>query len=98
MLSNNKLSFVTNNIKGIQSLKKKLKLIQYYQSKIEPCGLLFLQETHSKRKVEEKWKEDFHGKVSFLTEKQILVLSLLLTSELKNLPLKNNKQIRAAVF
>ena len=63
ILSNNKLSFITN--KGIQSLKKRLKLIQYFKSKIGPCGLLFLQETHSNSKVEQKWKEDFHGKVFF---------------------------------
>ena len=65
MLSNNKLSFITNNVKGIQSLKKRLKLIQYFKSKIGPCGLLFLQETHSNSKVEQKWKEDFHSKVFF---------------------------------
>ena len=28
-----------------------------------PCGLLFLQETYSNSKKEQKWKEDFHGKV-----------------------------------
>ena len=27
--------------------------------------LLFLQETHSNSKVEQKWKEDFHGQVFF---------------------------------
>ena len=43
MLSNNKLSFITNNVKGIQSLKKRLKLIQYFKSKIGSCGLLFKQ-------------------------------------------------------
>ena len=65
MLSKNKLSFITNNIKGTQSLKKRLKLIQYFKSKIEPCGLFFLQETHSNSKTEQKWKEDFRGKVFF---------------------------------
>ena len=65
MLSNNKLSFITNNVKGIQSLKKRLKLIQYFKSKTVPCGLLLLQETHPSSKVEQKWKEDFCGKVFF---------------------------------
>ena len=69
MLSNNKLSFITNNVKGIQSLKKRLKLIQYFKSKIGPCGFLFLQETHPDSKVEQKWKEDFHGKLFFFPEK-----------------------------
>ena len=70
MLSNNKLSFITNNVKGIQSLKKRLKLIQYFKSKIGPCGLLFLQETYSNSKLEQKWKGDFHGKVFFSHRKK----------------------------
>ena len=49
----------------MQSLKKRLKLIQYFKSRVGPCGLLFLQETHSNSKVEQKWEEDFHGKVFF---------------------------------
>ena len=65
MLPNNKLSFITNNVKGIQPLKRRLKLIQYFKNKIGSCGLLFLQETHSNSKVEQKWKEDFYGKVFF---------------------------------
>ena len=47
----------------MQPLKKRLKLIQYFKSKVGPCALLFLQETHSNSKVEPKRKEDFHGKV-----------------------------------
>ena len=65
MLSNNNLSFITNNVKGIQTIKTKLKLIQYFKTKIGPYQLLFLQETQSNSKVEQKWKEDFHGKVFF---------------------------------
>ena len=65
MLSNNKLTFITNNFKRTQSFKTRLKLIQYIKSKIGACGLLFLQETHSSSKVEQKWKEDFHGKFFF---------------------------------
>ena len=75
MLSNNKLSFITNNVKGIQSLKKRLKLIQYFRSKIVPCGLWLLQETHPNSKVEQKWKEDFRGKVFFSHGKKILAMS-----------------------
>ena len=65
MLPNNKLRFITNNVKGIQCFKKRLKLIQYFKSKTGVCGLLFLQEARSNSKVEQKWKEDFHGKVFF---------------------------------
>ena len=50
--------------KGLQLLKIRLNLIQYFKSKIGSCGLLFLQET-LQSKVEQKWKEDFHGKIFF---------------------------------
>ena len=74
MLPNNSLSLITNNVKGIQSSKKRLKLMQYFKDKIGSTGLLFLQETHSDCKVEQKWKEDFS--IFFpLTESQILVAS-----------------------
>ena len=53
-MPNNKLSFINNNVKGIQSLKKRLKQTQYLKSKVGSCGLLFLQETHSNSKVEQK--------------------------------------------
>ena len=65
MLPNKSLSFITNNVKGIQSFKKKLKLIQYFKDKIGSTGVLFLQETHSNSKIEQKWKEDFKGQVFF---------------------------------
>ena len=65
MFPNISLSFITNNVKGIQSYKKRLKLIQYFKEKIGSTGVLFLQETHSSSKVEQKWKEDFKGHVFF---------------------------------
>ena len=59
MLTNISLSFITNNVKRIQSCRMKLKLIQYFKEKIESTGVLFLQETHSSSKVKQKLKEDF---------------------------------------
>ena len=58
MLPNNFITIV----KGIQSLKKNLKLIQYFKSKIDPCGLLFLKENS---KVEQKLKENFQSQIFF---------------------------------
>ena len=73
MLPNNSASFITNNVKGMQSSKKRLKLMKYFKDKIGSTGVLFLQEPHSDSKVKQKWKEDFngpiffsHGKVKFL--------------------------------
>ena len=65
MFPNKSLSFITNNVKGIQPSKKRLKLIQYFKDKIGSTEVLFLQETHSNSKMEQKWKEDFKGQVFF---------------------------------
>ena len=55
MTSFDNLSFITNNVKGIQSMKKRLKLIEYFKSKIKTHGILFLQGTHSSNDDEQKW-------------------------------------------
>ena len=47
MTSFDNLSFITNNVKGIQSIKKRLKLTVYFKSKITTHGILFFQETHT---------------------------------------------------
>ena len=39
--------------------------MQYFKDKIGSNGVLFLQETHSSSKVEQKWKEDFKGPILF---------------------------------
>ena len=46
-MTNSKICFVTNNVKGVQSSKKRLKLIEYLKNKLESNRVLFLQETHS---------------------------------------------------
>ena len=48
------------------------KLLQYFRDKIGSTGVLFLQETCSDSKVEQKWKDGFKGQVFF---SQILVAS-----------------------
>ena len=65
MLPNNSVTFITNNVKGMQSSKKRLKLMQYFKDKIGSNGVLFLQETHSESKVEQKWKKDFKSPIFF---------------------------------
>ena len=65
MLPSKSLSFITNNVKRIQSSKKRLKLIQYFKDKIGSTGILFLQETHSNSKMEQKLKEDSKDQVFF---------------------------------
>ena len=69
MLPNNSLNFITNNVKGMQSSKKRLKLIQYFQDKIESTGftVTVYPNKNEKRTVKVKF--------FFLTESQILVAS-----------------------
>ena len=69
MLPNKCLSFITNNVKGIQSSKKRLKLIQYFEDKIGSTEVLFLQETHSNSKIKQKSKKDFKRQVFFSHKK-----------------------------
>ena len=57
MLPNNSVSFITNNVKGMQSSKKRLKLTQYFKDKIGSNGVLFLQETHSDQQSRTKMEK-----------------------------------------
>ena len=74
MLPNNSARFITNQVKGMQSLKKRLKLMQYVKDKIGPNGVLFLRDTHLDRKVKQKWRKDFKGPIFFFS-RQILMAS-----------------------
>ena len=55
----NKINFISNNVKGLQSTNKRLKLIKYFKDKIVSNGFLFLQDTNSTINYEIKWKDDF---------------------------------------
>lgn len=47
------MSFITNIVEGIQSFKKRLKLIQFFKNKTGSTVVLFLQQTHSHIGVEQ---------------------------------------------
>ena len=52
---NDQLSFLSNNVKGIITSEKRLKLFEYFRNlRSTPAGLVFLQETHSSVDVEKK--------------------------------------------
>ena len=46
-MNSNQINMISNNVNGIQSTKKRTKMIQYFKNKLLPQGILFLQETHS---------------------------------------------------
>ena len=62
---NNQLNFnfLTNNVKGLQYTKKRLKLFIFVNNKIGPKSIIFLQETHSSVEIEKKWIDDFKDKI-----------------------------------
>ena len=52
LLSYSDFNFLSNNVKGLQLSKKRLKLFQCFKNKINPKGMLFLRETHSSKVTE----------------------------------------------
>ena len=65
MASNYNLSFLANNVKGLQSSKKRIKLIEYFKSKVNHNGYLFLKKTDSTINNENPWVSDFNRPVFF---------------------------------
>ena len=59
------LKLISNNVKGLQSSKKGLKLFEYLKNRICPNVILFLQETHSTFMDEVKWNDEFRGKIYY---------------------------------
>ena len=67
LTSNKYLTFLTNNVRGIQSSKKRKRLIKYFKIKLNHDGVLFSQETNSSIKNENAWVNDFSSPVFFLS-------------------------------
>ena len=61
----NCLTFITNNIKGIQNKSKRVSVVEYFKNKLGNNGILFLQETHSTFNDENIWKNDFNVPVFY---------------------------------
>ena len=55
-------NFLANNVKGLQSTKKWLKLFNFLKNKIGPKGILFLQKTYSSVEIEKIYY--WHGKTN----------------------------------
>ena len=58
-------NFLCNNVKGLQTSKKRLKWFENFKIKIFPNGIIFSQETHSTKENRIKWKDEFHGDLCF---------------------------------
>ena len=65
MNNTNCLTFITNNIKGIQNNSKRLSVVEYFKNKLGNNRILFLQETHFTFNDENIWKNDFNVPVFY---------------------------------
>ena len=61
----NILEFLSNNVNGLTSSKKRIKMFEYLWNKISNIGIIFLQETHSSEDTFNNWRNDFKGDVFF---------------------------------
>ena len=75
MLPNNSVSFIINNVKGMQSSKKRSKLMQYFKDRIGSTGVLFLGKLTLTAKLSKNGKKTLKVQFCFLMESQILVAS-----------------------
>ena len=60
----NKLTFISNNVRGLLNKNKRLKTINYLKSKLTD-GIIFLQETHSSVNNEIQWKNKLNTQSFF---------------------------------
>ena len=74
---------MTNNVKGLQSSKKRIKLTGYFKSKLNYNGFCFLQETHRTIKNQNTWVNDRPVFLSQKTDKagRILTLDIMLDGD-----------------
>ena len=61
----NNLSFISNNVKGIQAVSKRIKIFEYLKIYVTSNSFIFLQETHSSVKDEKVWSDKFEGQFFF---------------------------------
>ena len=64
-MSSIKFNLISNNVKSLQSYKKRLKIFEYLKNKSGPNGILCLQETHFTKENEIRWNDDFNGQIHY---------------------------------
>ena len=64
-IMNGNYNFISNNVNGLKTSEKRLKLFTYLRNSINKNGFIFLQETHSWSNYEQKRKKDFRGPLFF---------------------------------
>ena len=71
----NNLSFISNNVKGIQAISKWVKIVEYLKNYVTSNDFIFLQETHSSVKDEKVWGDKFEGQLFFSHGNRVVNIS-----------------------
>ena len=93
------LNFLSNNVNGFNSSKKRIKMFEYFREKIANNGILFLQETHSSHDTVISWCDDFKGELFFshgTTNSCSVMIGYLGSNKIK-VRIKNDSQGRILI-
>ena len=91
------LNFLSNNINGLNSSKKRIKIFQCFREKIGNNWILFLQKTHSSHDTIINWRDNFKGELCFSHEATNLcgvITEFLGSNKIKVNRIKNDNQGR----
>ena len=94
MLANNSLSFITNNVLGIQSSKKRLKFNLKCQRQNSVNWSMISTRNSPDCQLEQKWKRDFKEHVVFFSQRN----RFLWCPDCLLLLIKSKKLIRKVAF
>ena len=70
VIINSEITFISDNVKGIQNSVNRIKLLEYLKSYVTGNGFIFLQEKHSCINDEIKWSNEFNGELFFSNGKK----------------------------
>ena len=59
------LRSISNNVNGLLSSKKRVKMFEYFKGQIANNGIIFLQETHSSEDTFNEWRDGFKEEIFF---------------------------------
>ena len=94
------LNFLYDNVDGLTSAKKQIKMFEYFREKIANYGILFLQETHSSHDTVINWRDTFKGELFFshgTTYSCGVMIRYLGSNKIKVNRIKNDNQGRILI-
>ena len=91
-------NFLSNNVNGLNSSKKRIKMLEYFREKIANNGILSLQETHSSHDSHQRNYEIRKFTIGFSKDKAKLKREKLPRLEVKLRELEENLKLVPAIF